>query len=301
MKKITALFLIFSLMVSVSGCAAVSIPMAMTPSTERQVQEPILNELAINHETVIAEIVAIDHEECLVKIVDLELSDTGSCVITVELENKSADRTFTFGLRGAWINGLEASGFMLIQLVPGQSSQERIYSDYNVPEFKSIADFTDIELYFEVFDSAGWFSDVVVAQTVHIYPFGEERAVKYTREPHVTDRVLFDNEYFTATVIGYEQDPIRGFRVKLFLENKTDEKLWFITEDEVINGIALNPWFSAKVPAGKCVMTDINWYYFDLDDYNIKDVNRLRFTLRVSYYDDPDAGDLAKETFDLYP
>lgn len=68
-------------------------------------------------------------------------------------------------------------------------------------------------------------------ETIHIYPYGEDKAVKFVREAQATDNVIIDNNYITVIVTGYEKDDIFGYTVNLFLLNKTDKNVMFSVDE----------------------------------------------------------------------
>ena len=99
-----------------------------------------------------------------------------------------------------------------------------------------IDNFTDIEITFFVYDSSDLNYKPIVYETINIYPYGEDKAVKYVREPQADDNVIIDNEYATVIVTGYNPDGKNGYTVNLFLINKTDDTLMYSVEELSING-----------------------------------------------------------------
>ncbi len=63
---------------------------------------------------------------------------------------------------------------------------------------------------FRVYGSNNWAADAVAMETVRVYSYGKEKAVKYVRQAQASDQVMFGNEYVTVIVTGYENDEIWG-------------------------------------------------------------------------------------------
>lgn len=101
----------------------------------------------------------------------------------------------------------------------------------------------------------------IAQETVHIYPYGEEEAYAYVREPQSTDIVLYDGEEATILVTGFMQDGMRGYKANLYLENKTDKDLYFEVPSSFIDGnksdaLVMDEWISAN----HAMFNEISWH-----------------------------------------
>ena len=190
---------------------------------------------------------------------------------------------------------------------PGNHEYERDDTDNFFKKVEEIGvtvcngDYSDIELSFSVSDSEDWMADPVAKETVHVYPYGEDKAVQFVREPKDTDKVLVDNEYVTAIVTGYEDDEIWGYTVQLFLINKTDKDLMFSVDDAAVNGFMADPIFAEEVFSGKCAFSSMSWSDTDLAENNITKIEEIEFKLRVYDLADIFAEDIANEPVTLNP
>lgn len=164
-----------------------------------------------------------------------------------------------------------------------------------------MGDYTDIELTFRVYDSDDWSADEAARETVHIYPYGEDKAVRFVRETKATDNVIVDNDDVTVIVTGYEKDDIWGYTVNLFLVNKTDKNIMFSADDASVNGYMADPFYATTVVAGKCAFSSMSWSDSMLEDNNITAVEEIEFKLRAYDSNDWSGGDFFNETVTLKP
>ena len=144
-------------------------------------------------------------------------------------------------------------------------------------------------------------ADDIYNGTVHVYPYGEEKATSYVRQAQPQDEILFDNDDVTVIVTGYEWDDFWGYMANVYIVNKTAQNLMFSAEDTSINGYMVDPFFAVSVPGGKCVFESITWSSDTLDENNITDVEEIEFTLSVTDWNDWTAEPIVNETFVLNP
>lgn len=247
------------------------------------------------------EITVADNEECSIKITGIDPQNAFGYSLKLTLENKSADKTYMFSVSGASINGVETDPLFAQDVAAGKKANSDINFLDSALSDNGITDFTDIELSFRVYDNDDWMADAVAEETVHIYPYGEDKATVFKRQPQSTDNIIIDNEYVTVTVIGYENDSIWGYTLKLFLENKSDKNIMFSVDEASINGYMMDPFYAKSVAAGKCAFSSMSWANTTLEENGITEVNNIEFTLRAYDNDDFTANDLANEVITLTP
>lgn len=325
MKKLTSLFLALILVLSLAACSEVVKPNGNnetkpsqneSDNTEGKKSDDTDNtsenessqdekqkddEKTNKNEITFTEVIAVDNAECSIKITKIDPDNIWGFTLKAQVENKSTEKTYMFSLDGASINGVECSPLFVEEVAPGKKSNEDIlFSDNSLKE-NGIGDFTDIELSFRVYDSNDWMADPVAKETVHIYPYGEDKATKYVREAQSSDNVIVDNEYVTAIVTGYENDAIWGYTVNLFLINKTDKTVMFTVDDVSVNGFMADPFFSCSVSAGKCAFDTMSWLNSSFEENDITEVEEIEFVFRVYDSDNWFGDDFVNQTITLNP
>lgn len=246
-------------------------------------------------------VTAVDNDACSIVITGLTYSDIFGYSLDVDLENKSSDKTYMFSVDYALVNGLECSGVLASEVAPGKKAKDDISFMDSVFEEYQIGAFTDIELAFRVYDSDDWSADPVAEETVHVYPYGEDKAVKYEREAQPTDTVVVDNDAVSITILGTEKDEIWGYTVKLYLENKTDKEVMFTTEEDSINGYMVDPFFSVSLAPGACMYSGISWSDSTLEESGIDKVESIEMVMRAYDIEDWSADDLVNERVTYKP
>lgn len=108
--------------------------------------------------------------------------DEGSYSFTLkaQCENKSSEKSYTFSISDATVNGLTEHSTGYAEVKTGKKANMNI-TFYGL-EDDGIGSPSDIHLYYHVYDSDDWLADDVAKGDEHIYPFGKEKAEKYTRE-----------------------------------------------------------------------------------------------------------------------
>ncbi len=243
----------------------------------------------------------VDNDNCTIEITDIKPDSTWGYELGLLLENKTADTNYMFACEEGAVNGVQFAPVFASEVAPGKKDNTNVTISGSPLEAADLSDFTDIELSFRVYDSENWEIDDVANETVHVYPYGEEVAAIYEREPQSTDNVLVDNENVSFIITGYELDDIWGYTVNLYLKNKTEQDLMFAIQDASVNGYMLDPYFATSLLPGKCTFASMSWSEDTLEENDIAEVTSIEFTLRVYDMNNWSDDDIVNETFTVNP
>lgn len=311
MKRIATLFLVLVMLCSLAACGGETTnnnggtngnnSSNNSDQTISSTDEPTTGEENSKNEITFTEMVAVDNDECSIKITGIEADNMWGYTIKALLENKSAEKTYMFSVETAAINGVQCDPFFAAEVAAGKKSNEKISFFGDELEENGITEYTDIELTFRVYDSNDWAADEVARETIHIYPYGEDKAVKFVREAQASDNVIIDNDYVTVTVTGYEIDDIFGYTVNLFLLNKTDKSVMFSVDEASVNGFMADPFYATSVSAGKCAFSSMAWSDTTFEENGITEVETIEFKFRAYDEDNWSGDDFANETITLNP
>ncbi len=259
------------------------------------------NDDTSKNEISFSEVTAVDNSECTIKITDIDPDNMWGYTLETSLENKSPDKTYMFSVESAAINGVQCDPFFASDVASGKKSNDEItFSTDDLDEY-GIGDYTDIELCFRVYDSDDLFADPVANEVVHIYPYGEDKATTFVREPQASDNVIIDNESVTAIVTGYEEDEIWGYTVNLFLINKTNNDVMFSVDEASVNGLMIDPFYAETVSAGKCSFGSMSFSDTTLEENGIETIEEIEFKLHAYNADDFMSDEFANESITLNP
>lgn len=237
-------------------------------------------------EIVFDEMLVADDDLCMIKINDFKLDSAGEYILDVEFENKSSEKQYNLTIRAA-VNGVQCSeGLQMdeIQLPAGEKKEQKFNLSQYAPAGEDvIGNYTDFELTFRVYEDESW--DTITEETIHIYPYGEDEAVKYVREAQPSDQVIVDNEYITATVTGYEKEDMDDtFYVDLFIVNKTDFNIHLYVEDASLNGNEISGFMGLdsggeRLYVGNSRYSTVMVYGTDLEGMSQDDIEEVSFEL----------------------
>lgn len=304
MKKTFSAFLVLALLLGLTACESGTAANSGQPGTSAPQQETPSQAVQApdgGKELAFEGITVVDNDECLIQITGIDPDNMWGYAMKATLENKSAEKTYMFSVTTASINGVECDPFFATEVAPGKKSNHEISFPTSTLEENGLSSFTDIELSFRVYDSDDWMADNVAEETVHIYPYGEENAEVFVRQPQSGDNIIVDNEYVSVIVTGYEDDAIWGYTANLFLLNKTEQNIIVSVDKASVNGYMADPFFAKSVPAGKCAFTSMSWSNSTLEENGIAAIEEIEFTLRVHDNDNWMADDFVNEIVVLHP
>lgn len=246
------------------------------------------------------EITAVDNDECSIRITGLEPDSIWGYTLKTELENKSPDKTYLFSITSAAVNGVQCDPLFATEVAPGKKSKKDISFSNSIARENSL-DFSDIEILFHVYDSNDWTANAAAEETIHVYPYGKDKATMFERKPGSSDNIIIDNDYVTVIVTGYTEDSIWGYTVNFFLVNKTGEEAMFSVENASINGYMADPYYASSVMPGKCSFSSMSWGKSTFEENGIENVDEIEFVLKVYNSNDWMAEPYANETITLTP
>lgn len=301
MKKIASLILALMLIISLVACGGETTPDNDNDKKPSQSENNNDTEKTDKNEISFTEVIAVDNAECMIKITEIDPDNMWGYTLKAQLENKSTDKTYMFSVDTASINGVECDPLFAKEVAAGKKANDGIVFSSDELKENGVGDYTDIELTFRVYDSEDWTAEEVAIETVNIYPYGEDKAVKYVREAQESDNVVIDNEYVTVIVTGYENDDIWGYTVNLFLLNKSDKNVMFSVDDASVNGYMADPFYATSVSAGKCAFSSMAWSDTTFEENGITDVEEIELTFRVYDQDNWLGDDFANQTVTLKP
>lgn len=316
MKKVLAALLALTMMLSLTACGETgsdsetkeTISSSESEGTSDEAEsstEPVIEKesASVDPEPVaFEEISVVDNDECTITITGIEEDNMWGYTLKAFLENKSSDKNYMFSVTTASINGIKTDPMFATEVAPGKKSNEDISFNTDNLEKNGVTQYTDIALSFRVHDNDDWMADPVYQDTIHVYPYGEDKAESFVRESQSSDTILADNDYATVIVTGYEEDDIWGYTVNLYILNKTpDHTIMFSVDDAAVNGYMIDPFFATEIEAGTCSFTSMSFSDTALEENGITNIDEITFTLRAHDSDDFGSDDFINESITLNP
>ena len=122
-----------------------------------------------------------------------------------------------------------------------------------------------------------------------------------TTAPAFEEQTLVENDSVVMKLTGIVEDPIWGYTLKVYLENRTDKNLMFSVEDAAVNGFMCDPFWAAEVRAGMKANEEISFSKSDFEANGIQEVTDILFTLKVYDSDDWTEEDYVNQTIEIKP
>lgn len=138
---------------------------------------------------------------------------------------------------------------------------------------------------------------------------GEEKATVPTRTetappstpPAFEEQTLVETENVLVRLTGIKEDPIWGYTLRVYLENRTEDNLMFSVEDAAVNGFMCDPFWASEVRAGMKANEQISFSKSDFEANGIQQVTDILFTLRVYDSDDWTKEDYVNQSVKIKP
>ena len=296
MKKLICFFLAITLLLSFAACDSDS-DSDFDSSTKKSTKSANRNsQVTFDGQTV------VDNDICLIEVSSVKLSGKSGGSLKLLLENHTSDKSLNFQIDHLSINGVTYTTYLYETLAAGKKTKATIDLTNETLD-KLIGDYTDIHITFYVQDNAKW--DRLLEETVHIYPYGEEKATRYEREAQRTDAIVLDGRKATVIVTDCESRSADypysdGYYVCFYAENHTEETINFFLRDVSVNDYMVETYLYDQntIAPGESAFFTMCCYEASLEKNDIDDVEIIEFTLSGS---DDDYHDVIEKTVAIKP
>lgn len=311
MKRIFTLLLCILLLLSLAACggsederapAADTVPIATTPATEGTLPTQAPTEAPTEPRVIPENLVLVDNDDVSFTVLKVENNAHMGMQLQVECVNKT-DRTLMFSWDMVSVCGYMYDPFWAEEVAAGKTAISTVDLDTYALGKMGIDSVDEVTFTLRIYDSENWMDEPLVAEVFTVYPTGLS-AETFTVPPQVFSEnhvVIAENENVRFIIEGVSDEGEAGYRIHVYLENKTDRNLLYSWDLVSVNGKMVDPYWGASVGAGKRACTDITFLRSDLDQSGITDVSSIEFTLTVSDYDDFEADALLEETCTYNP
>ena len=193
--------------------------------------------------------------------------------------NSNTKRDYEVCVKRASVDGIEIYPAYREDVEADDENDEPIEIDLsNVLDNADITDITDIELEIAIEDDD---MEKVYEDTIHIYPYGEDKAIKYERKAEDSDIVIVDDEKFKVSVTEFEYVEDWGYSIHMYIQNKTGGTIFLEGEDYKLNDTDADTWYDEFVGANGTSFSRLEWSQADLDDAGVTEVTKVAFNLSI--------------------
>ncbi len=287
MKKIVSLFLAIISTLALCACGSLpelpAIPSSNTTSESvGQITEKVPAASATEMQETPAEEpqyvypgeVIVDNEFCKFSVLGVAHDSIFGDGLKVECENRS-DCNMMFSWENTAVNGIMNDPLWAESVAPGMKSVSSVLFTGDVGNLDEVS-FT-----LRVYDYDDWVREPFVEEPYTIYPTGLSADTVIREERDLSNALtVIDNENIKFVIEGTEIDPIWGYTVKVYMENKTDKTLIFSWNDVAVNGYMSDPFWASEVAPGMKATGSVSFISLEEDGIT-GPVESIDFTLKV--------------------
>ena len=209
-------------------------------------------------EIVLEETVLIDNDEFRLSATGCEYNDIDGLKLDLRLENPGS-KAMTYQVAKTYINALGCNGLCLKELEPGEKVDANVKWRPQELAKGGLDGAGTIELIWNYHEKGVYKLDAMKNATVCVFPYGEEAAAVYEREPQEKDVTVADGELCGITVVGFGSTYFNDPFLRVYLENRSDKELMFTLKKAKVNGVDCDPFWTRSLDPGKKLYVDITW------------------------------------------
>ena len=292
MKRILAMILAMTLLLSLAACGkepdpavtttdaptqATDAPVSETPATEEPTQAPAYT--AENQDLV-------NDENLIFRVTEFADNAHLGLEMHVYCENKT-DKTMLFSLDGVSVCGVMYDPFWAEEVTAGKAGNFVIYFDTFQLEEMGIPSVDEISFRLSVIDSDNWMDEPFADESFTVYPTGlTAETVVYPEYQHKNgETVIVDNDQLLFIIEKVADAGDSSYTLNCYIANRTGSDLLVSWDGVSVNGMMADLFWAAAVGAGKQLYTEISFLTSDLEAQGIDDVSDIEFTLSAIDYD----------------
>lgn len=206
--------------------------------------------------------------------------------VKVIINNKSGNNIIV-----SWddvvMNGWMCDPSWIAEVAAGTQTESVVEIDASLLGSSDISKLTDISFALRVYKESDYKLTSVFKGQFNVYPYGEAAASKEMRTPKDDDKVVVDDANCSFVVVESENDPERGYKVKIYLNNKSGSDIICDIESASIDGKEADPYWSCFLNKGTQSYSELFWETEELSKagINTSAVSEIKLKLKVYKYD----------------
>lgn len=289
MKRLFAILLILSLLVSFVGCGADPEPTEAPSGTQPGNAEPVQTEEptevpteAPSYEAGSLELVS--DENVVFTVTEFRHNEHLGLEMQVYCENKT-EKNMMFSLDGVSVMGIMYDPFWAEEVSAGKKVNSTVYFDTFELQEMGITSVDEISFRLKVFDNDDWMDEPFVDDFFTVYPTGmNAESVVYPEYQHKNGETVIVDGDLLFIVEKVDDTDSDCYTLNCYIANRTDKDLLVSWDGVSVNGFMVDPFWAAAVGAGKQLYTRISFYNSDLEAQGIETVSGIEFTLTAFDY-----------------
>ena len=306
MKRMICLILALAMIFTLAACGGKEVPVVTTATevTEATVEidemtapEATTEEVIETTEEVIetteapntvmpVEIVLLDNDACTFSVGPVSVNDLAGMQVQVTCVNKTGE-SLDFSWNNVSVCGVMYDPLWALTVPAGETVTGMVEIDTYALETMDIQAPDEITFQLNVLSTENWMDAPHVEDYFTIYPTGlsADTVIYPVREAVASEVVLVDNEDLTFIAEYVEEQDI-SYVVRCYIVNKTERTLMTSWENVMVNGQAIDPFWTALIAPGKSAYAQVQFANSELQDLGIETVEEITFNLMAYDYAD---------------
>ena len=276
---------------------------AATTTVEPDISTPTDSTPSVTPTYTLSNAVIIDNDICTFTITEVDPSNSWGFTLKSSNTNKTASTNLSFSVDDVSVNGYMIDPFWSTSALPGKTELSDISFSNATLSSLGITSVDEVEFRLRISDQDDWTSDALVDEVFTIYPTGKtaDKISIPERPKSENETILIDNAEYTFIILDPYMDPLWGYSLPCFIENKTNIKTGFSWDDVSVNGFMVDPFWSTSVPSGKRSVSTINFSSSSLEEAGITSIEEIDLTFSISDYENWFADALLKQSVSYHP
>lgn len=306
MKRMICLILALAMIVTLAACGgkeeetivttatevSVETDAAVVPETTEAPTEEVTETTEAPNTVMPVEIVLLDNESCTFSLGPTSVSEIAGMQVNVTCVNKTQE-SLDFSWNNVSVCGMMYDPNWAVTVPAGETLKSKVEIDTYALETMGIYAVEEITFQLCVTSNENWMDAPYVKEYFTVYTTGRsaDTVVYPVREAVVSEVVLVDNENLTFIAEYAEQQDLY-YVVRCYITNKTQGTLMTSWENVTVNGLDVDPFWTALVAPGKSAYAEVKFADSDLKAQGIEIVDNISFDLTA--YDDGDWTELVR-------
>ena len=259
---------------------------AVAPEESTEAEVPETTEAPVTvYET--DDAMLLDNEDCSFTVGAASNNELAGMQLEVTCVNKTQE-ALDFSWNNVSVCGVMYDPQWAVTVPAGETVTTQVEIDTYALEMMDIYAADEITFQLNVVSSENWMDDPYAMEYFTVYPTGlsADTVIYPAREEVASEVVLVDDENLTF-IAEYVEEQDLSYVVRCYIVNKTENTVMTSWENVAVNGLAVDPFWTALIAPGKSAYAQVQFAAGELADLGIETVEEITFNLMA--YDE--AGD----------
>lgn len=299
MKRMICLILALTMILTLAACGSKEEPV-VTTATEITEVDVEIDEAVAPEDTTEASVpetteapvtvyeagedALVNNEYCTFSVGAVSDNELAGMQVEVTCVNKTQE-ALDFSWNNVSVCGVMYDPQWAVTVSAGETLVSQVEIDTYALEMMGIHAADEITFQLNVLSSENWMDAPYAEDYFTIYPTGlnADTVVYPVREAVVSEAVLVDDDNLTFIAEFVEEQDLY-YVVRCYMVNKTGNTLMTSWENVTVNGLAVDPFWTALIAPGKSAYAEVQFENSELKDLGIEAVEKIAFDLMA--YDD---------------